>query len=243
MDEIARIVSAVKNEGRRNLFEHEAFRILHVYGILTPPHEVAKSPDDASVSAKRIGYPVAMKIVSPDILHKTEAAGVILGISDEAALRTGFRQIIANAKRMNPQCRIEGIIVEGMIPQGTEIIVGALRDEQFGPSVMFGLGGVLAELVKDVSFRVAPISRFDAEDLVDDLRFSAILKGFRGRPRPDREAIVDILLKTCRMILDAPEIESLDLNPVVVHEKGATAVDARVLLADSSPLTCRWSVE
>lgn len=235
--EIIRIMSVVRNEGRRNLFEHEAFRVFHHYGVPTPPYEVAESAEGAAAVAKRIGYPVAIKIVSPEILHKTEAGGVILGISDEAALRTGFKQVIATAKRTNPQCRIEGVLVEGMIPQGTEVIVGALRDEQFGPSVMFGLGGVLTELIKDVSFRVAPISRFDAEDLVDDLRFSAILKGFRGRPRPDREAIVDILLKTCRVILDASEIESLDLNPLVVHEKGATAADARILLTNSPSLT------
>ncbi len=233
--EIERIMAVVRKEGRRNLLEHEAFRVIQFYGVRTPPYEVAKSADEAVASAKRIGYPVALKIVSSEILHKTEAGGVILGISDDIALRTGFRKIIANAKELKPQCRIQGAVVEGMIPQGTEIIVGGLRDEQFGPSVMLGVGGILAELVKDVSFRVAPISRFDAEDLIDDLRHSAILKGFRGMPPPDREGIVDVLMKTARMMLETPEIESLDLNPVIVHEKGATAADARILIADSPP--------
>lgn len=227
-----RIIAKARSEGRRNLFEHEAYALCNAYGIPTPRFEIADSVEDAVASAKRIGYPVALKIVSPEILHKTEAGGVVLGVGDENTLRASYNEIIENAKRTNPHCHIEGIVVERMIPQGTEIIVGALRDEQFGPSVMFGLGGVLAELVRDVSFRVAPISKFDAEDLIDDLRFSAILKGFRGRPIPDREAIVDIIQKTCRMILETSEIESLDLNPVIVHEKNAVAADARILLAN-----------
>lgn len=228
--EVKRILSVVNGESRLSLFEHEALRICQLYGIHTPRYEFAKNAEDAVACANRIGYPVAMKIVSPEILHKTEAGGVILGVSDEPAARTGFEQIMANAKRTNSGCRVNGIIVESMIPQGAEIIIGGLRDAQFGPSVMFGLGGVFAELVRDTSFRVAPISRFDAEDLIDDLRFSAILRGFRGRPVPDRDAIVDVLLKACRIMLDVPEIESLDINPVIMYDKTATAADARILL-------------
>jgi acetyl-CoA synthetase (ADP-forming) len=233
--EITKIASVARAEGRRNLFEHEALQLCSRYGIPTPPFEVATSREGAATAARRIGYPIAMKVVSPDILHKTEAGGVVLDIRNEPEVKDSFQRISANAKQRNPQCRIIGVIVERMIPKGTEIIVGALRDEQFGPAIMFGVGGVLAELVRDVSFRVIPISRFDAYDLIDDLRFPAILKGFRGGPHADRKTIVDILMKTCRMIVEAPEIESLDLNPVVVNEKSATVADARILLRDPSP--------
>lgn len=232
--EITQITSAARKEQRRNLLEHEAFRVFNLYGIPTPSYELAENGEEAVASARRIGYPVVIKIVSPEILHKTEAGGVILAITSDNELRAGFKQIVANARSSNPQCRIRGVIVESMISQGVEAIIGALRDEQFGPSVMFGLGGIFTELVKDVSFRVIPISRFDAEELVDDLRFSAVLKGFRGRPPPDREAIVDILLRSCRLIVEIPEIESLDLNPVVAHETDAIAVDGRILLADTA---------
>jgi len=233
--EISKLASLARAEGRRNLYEHEALQLCARYGIPTPPFEVATSAEGAVTAAKRIRYPIAMKIVSPDILHKTEADGVALDIRNDVEAKDSYRRISSNVKQRNPQCRITGIIVERMIPKGTEIIVGALRDEQFGPAIMLGVGGILAELVRDVSFRVIPISKFDAYDLIDDLRFPAILKGFRGGPHADRETIVDILMKTSRMIVESPEIESLDLNPVVINEKSATVADARILLRDSSP--------
>jgi acetyl-CoA synthetase (ADP-forming) len=232
--EIALVISAAKKENRCNLFEHEAFRLFSLYRIPTPQHKFAENVDEAVIAAEQIGYPVVMKIVSSEILHKTESGGVVLGITSENELRVGFKRIVANARSSCPRCRIRGVLVESMIPQGVETIIGALRDDQFGTSVMFGLGGIFTEVAKDVSFRVAPISRFDAEDLVDDLRFSAVLKGYRGRAPSDRNAIIDILLRTCRLMAEVPEIESLDLNPVIVHETGAIAVDGRILLANSA---------
>jgi len=228
--EAKRIIDAVRTDKRCNLSVDEAFRVCDVCGIPTAPWQIAKSESSAITSAQRIGYPVALKIISPEIVHKSEAAGVMLNISGEDALKAAYHLIIKRALMGDPERQIRGVLVQSMIAPGTEVIVGALRDEQFGPSVMFGLGGVFAEALNDVSFRVAPLSRRDANDMINDLRSSSIMKGFRGRPAPDREAIIDILLKVSEIIVAFREIESLDLNPVIVHEKGAVAVDSRIMI-------------
>lgn len=229
--ETMRILDAVKRNGRTALLEHEAIRVCKAYGIPTPEFEIANTPEEAVLSCRRIGYPVALKIVSPQILHKTEAGGVVLNIRDDGQVEEGFQLVVSRARKCDPKCSIVGVLVENMIPPGTEIIAGALRDEQFGPTVMFGLGGVFTEAIRDVSFRLAPISRYDANDMIKDLRFSSVLKGFRGKPPPDLKAVAELLLNVSRIITENTEIDSIDLNPVVVHEKGAIAADARVVLA------------
>jgi succinyl-CoA synthetase beta subunit len=228
--EVARVISVARRDGRHSLFEHEAYRVLDSYGIDTPSCAVDENVDDSVASAKKSGYPIVLKIVSPDILHKTDAGGVILSVNNEAEHRISFKRLVETVQQKNPNSRIKGVLAEEMIPSGIEVIVGGLRDDQFGPSVMFGAGGVLAELLQDVSFRVAPISRFDAIDLIDDMRFP-ILNGFRGVPRVNKEALADLLLKTSRILIDVPEIDSLDMNPVMIHNERVTAVDARILIA------------
>jgi acyl-CoA synthetase (NDP forming) len=181
-------------------------------------------------AAEKIGYPIVLKIVSPQVLHKSDAGGVLINIKDEKGLREGYNTILKNVKRNVPDAKITGILVQEMAPSGTEVIVGSTNDPTFGPTIMFGLGGIFVEILKDVSFRLAPITRTDADEMVKEINAYKILEGARGMPPADQETIVGILLATSKMLMECPEIKELDMNPVIVYEKGARIVDARVIL-------------
>jgi len=227
---ISKVFEDARFEGRAFLFEHEAKRLCFLYGLPVTNFVVSKTEDEAVEAAREIGFPVVLKIVSPQVLHKSDAGGVLIDIKDEEGVRAGCRRIVENVKAKVPVANITGILVQEMAPSSTEVIVGSSRDPTFGQTLMFGLGGIFVEVLKDVAFRLVPITQTDAEEMIREIRSYKILEGARGMPRVDQEALVDILLKTSTMLMDCPEIKEFDLNPVFVYEEGAKIVDARAIL-------------
>ncbi len=228
------IINSELAEGRTALLEHNAKELLRLHGAPVTLDRLARDEDEAVAFARNAGYNVAMKIVSPDILHKTDAGGVKLKLKNEQAVREAFNEIIRNARAYRPDADIRGCIVSPMSGEGVEIIIGTKNDDQFGPIIMFGLGGILVEVIKDVSFRVLPVSREWAASMIDEIKTSVILDGVRGRPPYDKEAIIDLILKVSEIIEAYPVIHEMDLNPVIVHEKGLTIVDARIILSEEN---------
>jgi acetyl-CoA synthetase (ADP-forming) len=210
------------------LLEPEAKELCKSYGLPVGEWKVVKTAEEARTAGKEIDYPLVMKIVSPDVIHKSDVGGVILNIKTGSGVEDAFKKIEGIRERTG--CRLEGALVERMAPPGVETIIGAKRDAQFGPVILFGLGGIFVEVFKDVSFRVAPITREDAMDMITELRAYPILKGIRGRKPSDTEGIVDSLLKVSSMMIEVAEVKELDLNPTIVYEKGCRIVDARVIL-------------
>jgi len=230
MNQTTKIINQAKKEGRKALLETEAKTICTEYGISVTKFNLAKSEKEAAEQAEKIGYPIVLKIVSPDIIHKTEAGGVVVNLKTAAEVEAGYKKIITNVTKYKPDAKIVGILVQEMAPQGTEVIVGALKDPQFGQTVMFGLGGIFVELLKDVNFRVAPLTADDAKDMITGLKAFPLLNGYRNTPIADIDALTQILLNTSRLVMDNPEIKELDLNPVMAYSKGAKTVDARIIL-------------
>lgn len=225
-----RILEKALSEGRRELLEPEAKEVARAYGVPVPEFGVASSADDATEIAHKIGFPVVAKIVSPDVLHKTDVGGVILNIVDEDGVRASFSTIIDNVRRRAPNARIRGVLISKMVPSDLEVIIGGLRDEQFGPVVMFGLGGVFVEVLRDVSFRVAPVTVDDALEMMTEIKAAKVLRGFRGKPPRDMETLARIIVATADILLENPEIDQIDFNPVMAYEHGAAVVDARMVL-------------
>jgi len=217
-------------EGRYVLMELEAKRLCIEYGIPVPRFELARSVEEAVEHAERIGYPVVLKVVSPQVVHKTDVGGVFLNVSNREEVREAYRKVVENTLNRIPSAEIVGVLVEEQVKEGVEVIVGAFRDRQFGPTVMFGLGGVFVEVLDDVSFRVAPVSEADAEEMIREIRGYRILRGYRGRPPADLEAVKEIILKVSRMVTELREIGEVDLNPIHVYEEGAVAVDVKIIL-------------
>jgi acetyl-CoA synthetase (ADP-forming) len=227
---VIKIFEKVRSEGRSFLLEQEAKNVCKEYGIPITELRIAKSAEEASNYSNEIGYPVVLKIISPDILHKVDVGGVVLDINNKEEAREAFNQIIKTVKAHKPNARISGILVQEMAPISTEVIIGSIKDPQFGPTIMFGLGGTFVEVMKDVSFRIAPISKEDAQEMITEIKAYPILKGYRGQSPRDVDAIIEILLNTSRLVMDNQEIKELDLNPVMVYSKGAKTVDARIIL-------------
>ena len=228
------IIDNALAEGREALMEHEAKELLRLHGAPVSMDRLALNEEEAVKIAEQIGYNVAMKIVSPDILHKSDAGGVMLRLKNEQEVREAFRKIINNANEYLPDADIKGCIVSRMSGEGVEVIIGTKNDDQFGPIVMFGLGGILVEVVKDVSFRVLPVSRDWATSMIHEIKSAAILDGVRGRPPCDKKAIVKLIQKVSEIIEAYPIIHEMDLNPVIVHEDGLTIVDARIILSEKN---------
>ena len=215
---------------KRSLLETEAKELLREYGIPVPDFKLIKSEDEIIELTKEINFPIVMKIVSPDIIHKTDAGGVKINIKDETEAESAYQEIIFKAKKYNKEARIEGVIVYSMVPQETEIIIGMMKDPHFGPVAMFGLGGIFVEVLKDISFRIIPLEEKDAREMITEIRGYEILKGARGNPPRDIQAIKEVLLKISQLALENPEINEIDLNPIFVFEKGLQVVDARMIL-------------
>ena len=224
------IIETAKTEGRNALLEHEAKRLLGLHGAPVSKDRLARTAKEAVAIANRLGTPVALKICSPDILHKSDAGGVKLQLEGGTQVRKAFTEISDNAKRYKAKADIRGCIVSPMAEPGTEIIVGTKIDPQFGPVIMFGIGGILVEVLEDVVFRVLPISRGSAKKMLSEIRSAPILNGVRGQPPVDHEALVDLLMTVSELIESYPRILEMDLNPVIVREAGLTVVDARILL-------------
>jgi len=217
-------------EGRKFLLETEAKTVCMEYGIPVTKFQLAKNEAEAVKFAEEIGYPVVLKIVSPDIIHKSDVGGVMVNLKNAKDVQDAYKQIFGNVKKHKADAKIVGMLVQEMASPSTEVIVGAIKDPQFGPALMFGLGGIFVEVLKDVTFRVAPITEDEAREMISEVKAYPLLKGYRNMPQADIDAIVKILLNTSRLVTEHEEIKELDLNPIMVYEKGAKTVDARIIL-------------
>jgi len=227
------IIKNAREDGRDSLTEIEAKEVFRAYGLPTTTTKLARTADEAVELAKKIGFPVVMKIVSPDILHKSDAGGVKVNIKDEQAAREAYQTILDNAKAYKADANIHGVAVQEMAPWGTEVILGSVNDPTFGPTMMFGLGGIFVEVLKDVTFRVAPVSQNQAKNMLGEIRGAPILRGVRGEAPRDQKALAETISRYSKMILDLrDEISESDANPVLVYEegKGIKVVDARIIL-------------
>jgi acetyltransferase len=218
--------------GKTYLGELEGTRLLQCYGFNVLPTVLATTADEAVAQANQMGYPVVAKIVSPQIIHKSDAGGVKINLADAAAVANAFETIIANAKAYNAQAQIDGVLVQKMAPKGQEVILGANRYPKFGHLLMFGSGGIFVEVYKDVTFRLAPISRNSARFMVRGIKGFAMLNGFRGMVKADVAAVERLLVCLSALVTDNPEIKELDINPLLVHaqDQGATVADCRFIL-------------
>jgi acyl-CoA synthetase (NDP forming) len=228
---VDRIIDSALKERRAVLLEHEAKRICNQYKIQTPRSHVAMDSSESAVAARTIGFPVVLKIVSPDILHKSDANCVLMDLRTTNQVKQAFRKIMTNAKRYNRTARLNGVLVERMEPPAIEVIIGGFRDPQFGQTTMFGLGGIFVEVFEDVAFRVAPLTSLSARNMIREIKGYSILKGIRGKGPVDEESLAGILVSSSKIMTEHSEIAEMDLNPVLAYTKGATVVDARMTLA------------
>jgi len=223
------IIDAAVRAGRTKLGEADALALIAAYGIPTPQAHLAVTAAEAAQLAEQVGGPVALKVVSRDIVHKSDIGGVLLGVAPADAA-AGFSKLLRTVADAAPAAKLDGILVEAMVPAGREAIVGGHRDPSFGPTVMFGLGGVLVEVFRDVVFRLAPIARPVAAEMIRGIRAASLFAGVRGAPPIDYRAVEDVLLRVSQLLVDCPAVVELDLNPVVVTERGAVVADARVMV-------------
>ncbi len=226
-------IDMVRADHRTALVESEARAIVDAIGLRVPQTTLARNADEAIAAAQRIGYPVVFKIASPDILHKSDIGGVKVGIANDADARDAFDLITYRAQRFMPDAQIWGVTVQQMIPAGREIIIGMSRDPQFGPLLAFGLGGIYVEVLKDVTFRIAPITARDADEMMNEIRGASLLRGVRGEVPSDLKAVRDVLLRVSQLVSEFPEIVELDVNPLIVHAHGAVGIDVRVVVSDA----------
>jgi acetyltransferase len=238
------VIDRVRAEERCNLVEVEAGNILKAYNIPVVESTIAGTVGEAETVASRVGYPVVIKIASPDILHKADVRGVAVGIEDAEQLRRAHQRMMASAAAAAPTAKILGVTVQPMM-RGREVIIGMKRDERFGPMVMFGLGGTYVEVFKDVTFRLAPIREYGADRMVRSIKASKILNGFRGEPPADLEAVKECLLRVSQLAMDLRDVEELDINPLVVFErgKGCMALDARIVLSQQATAPKRTELQ
>ena len=234
MPNVDDIIATARSEKRTYLLENESKTIMQTYKIPVTKFTVAETEDAAVKAAEKIGYPVVLKILSPDVIHKSDVGGVLININTSDEVRKGYQSIVKNVQKHKSNARIKGIFVEEFAPKGIEVIIGALKDPQFGPALMFGLGGIFVEVLKDVSFRVAPITKFDAKEMIQEIKGYPILTGIRGQKASDVSALENILLQVSKLVMDYPVINQLDLNPVFSYPKGAKCVDARIILEEKS---------
>ncbi len=233
VETIQKVFAQVRAEGRLTIGDAEAREVMKACGIPVPASALASSPDEAVAYAEEMGYPVVMKIASPDILHKTDIGGVKLNIRDATAVRDTFDLLVYRATRYMPDAQIWGCQIQQMVQGKHEVIIGMNCDPQFGPLVMFGLGGIYVEALRDVTFRIAPFSRREAEEMITEIRAYSLLRGARGEPPADTAAIVDALLRVSQLVTEFPEIVEMDINPLIVGEEGqgSVGVDMRLVLS------------
>src|ERR1700726_3987867 len=235
---VRKILDQAKAAGREALTAPEARGVCEAYGITIPKEGVATSAEEAVKLAAEIGFPVVMKIVSPQILHKTEAGGVIVGVKSAEQATRGYATIVGNARQYDAKAEILGVQVQQMLAGGQEVIIGAVTDPAFGKLVAFGLGGILVEVLKDITFRLAPATNEDALSMLDGIAAAEILRGVRGAKPVHRAALAGMIEKVSTLIADFPEISEMDLNPVFATDQGATAADVRIVL-DFNPAPAR----
>lgn len=232
MSQAERIIDSVKKQGRAVLTEIEAKQVFSSIGIDVVATRLAKSQQEAEAIGAGIGFPVVLKVASPDISHKSDAGGVRVGLKNKSEVRKAYREIMASAREKYPAAKIEGVSVQSLARPGTEVITGMSQDPQFGPVIMFGLGGIFVEVFRDVSFRIIPIVRRDATEMIQEIKGYALLQGYRGREPASIPALEDILLKVSDFVEKTPGIKEIDFNPIFAYKDGAVAVDARIVLEE-----------
>jgi acyl-CoA synthetase (NDP forming) len=228
---LAKAIERAKKDGRTVLTEIESKQVLATAGIPVADAYLATTAEEAGKAAKKVGFPVVIKIVSPDITHKSDVDGVRLGLESKREVLAAFEEMLNAVREVQPDARIEGVAVQHMAPAGTEVIIGMSKDPQFGPVLMFGLGGVLVEVLKDVAFRIVPLEPRDARQMIREIKGYRVLEGVRGQPSADLAALESLILKLSHFIEGNPQIEELDLNPVLAYKDGVIAVDARIVVS------------
>ena len=228
---VAEVIDNARSQGRTLLTEVESKHVLEDAGIPVALAVLARDAQEAAKAAEETGFPAVLKVVSPDVAHKSDVGGVRLGIESKEDVERVFNEIVAAVKAAQPHARIDGIAVQKMAPTGTEVIIGMSKDPQFGPVMMFGLGGVFVEVLKDVAFRIVPLEPKDAREMVREIKGFAVLEGVRGQKPADLAALENLILQVSEFIEAHPEVEELDLNPVLAYPDGAIAADARIVVS------------
>lgn len=228
---ISKVFESVKGQGRKVLTEPEAKEVLRAAGIPVTKESVAKTADEAVAAAVSVGYPVVLKIVSPDILHKSDSGAIKIGLKSEAELRSAYKEVVNNALAYKKDATIHGVVVQEMAPKGIETIVGITSDAQFGPVIMFGLGGVFVEVMGDVTFRVVPVDKQDALEMIAEIKASKILDGYRGLPKADKNSIANAIISLSNLAHQFQDaIKEIDINPLLAMANGSMALDALIAL-------------
>ena len=226
------VLSQARAEGRTLLNEVEAKDLLRDAGVPVTATTLATTREAAQSQAEAAGYPVVLKIVSPDIVHKSDVGGVKLNLANKSEVGEAYEAVVANSLKAVPNAKIVGVAVQHMAPQGTEVIVGMTTDPQFGPVMMFGLGGIMVEVLKDVSFRLVPLTDKDAGQMIKEIKGHPMLEGVRGQPPADIAALRSAIVKVSEFVAKHPEVRELDLNPMFAYPDGALAVDARIVISE-----------
>jgi acetate---CoA ligase (ADP-forming) subunit beta len=230
MSNVFDIIASVRQQARTVLTEIEAKQVFNQVGISVTETLLAPSQKEAITLSEKIGFPVVLKIASQDITHKTDAGGVKVGLKNKAEVRNAYTEIMASVRSKYPKAKIEGVTVQSMARPGIEIIIGVFKDPQFGPVIMFGLGGIFVEVLKDVAFRIIPIVRRDAAEMIKEIKGYALLNGYRGHEPANIPALENMLLKVSDFVEKNPGIKEIDLNPIFAYKDSAVAVDARIVL-------------
>jgi len=228
------ILKQARKDNRTQLTEIESKELLKEAEIPVVEAKLARTKKEAVAMSKRIGFPVVLKIVSPDVIHKSDSGGVKLGLSNATQVGNAYSEILSAVKKHYPKAKIQGVSVQKMARTGVEVIIGMTKDAQFGPVLMFGLGGILVEVLKDVSFRIVPLVKRDAREMIKEIKGYPLLEGYRGQEPADVPYLEDLILKVSDFVDKSPEIKELDLNPIFAYKNGAVAVDARVILEPAS---------
>ena len=228
------IIEKAKSEGRTLLTEIEAKDLLKQAGISVVDTKLATSREEALSISQQLGFPVVLKIASPDVVHKSDAGGVKLGLKTVKQVGTAYDDIVRAIRKEYPKATIQGVSVQKMARPGVEVIIGMSKDAQFGPVLMFGLGGILVEILKDVSFRIVPLTKRDASEMIKEIKGYPLLEGYRGQEPVDVSNLEELVLKVSNFVEQNPELKELDLNPIFAYRDGAVAVDARVILEDGA---------
>ena len=224
------ILDQAEKEGRSILTEFESKRILRQAGIPVVETRLAKTQKEAVSLSRKMGFPVVLKISSPEVIHKSDSGGVKLSLNNAAQVKKAYDEILKKVKKQYPEAAVHGVSVQKMVRPGTEVIIGTSKDPQFGPVIMFGLGGIFVELLKDVSFRVIPVKGKDAQEMIQEIKGYPLLKGYRGKEPASITALVEIILKISKFIEQNSQVKELDLNPIFAYRDKAVAVDARIIL-------------
>ena len=225
------VLTRVKEEGRTVLTELEAKDLLKQAGIKVNDTRLAATKAQAVALAREMGFPVVLKIASPDVIHKSDAGGVKVGLRSQRQVGQAYQEIMASVRAKHPQARLQGVTVQAMARPGVEVIIGVSQDPQFGPVLMFGLGGIWVEVLKDVAFRLIPITPYDAREMIREIKGFPLLEGYRGQEPAHLPTLEGILLQVSELVEKHPQIQELDINPIFAYRDGAVAVDARVILA------------